>query len=180
MPEQRSEGAIMYIRMPILALILFLVGCASLVAPYDATFDQSLNKLSSDTATFLAAASAGGSERSYSSDETVAYYAATYNLLDRLSQRASLSRGAVPCPTNASLIEFAGTATSTTTLPADYREFDCREFQLYSVRIYVDQMHYAHEKGGSLNRSEATALGNTLQTSVMGAIETFVVNKPQS
>lgn len=158
---------------------LLLVGCGTLIAPYDATFDQSLNKLSEDTAKFLATAAAGGSERLAQSKETVGYYAATYNVLDRLSQRARLTRGLVPCPTNATLKTFAAVPTSTTTLPDDYDKFDCREFQLYSIRLYVDQLNYGHKNDGVLNPSEVRALGGILQGSIMGAIETFVVNRPQ-
>lgn len=173
-------GVSVVVRAFILCFLLLLSGCISLVAPYDATFDESLNKLSEGTATFLAAASNGGSERSYSSKEAVEYYAATYNVLERLSQRASLSRGSIPCPTNSNLETFAAAGTSTTSLPDDYLRFDCREFQLYAVRLYADQLNYAHRKDGSLNKSEAKALGGTLQTSILGAIQTFVVNKPQS
>lgn len=161
-----------------LAICCFVTACVAIVSPYDATFDQSLNKLSQDTATFLAAASAGGSERSYSSKEAVAYYASTYNVLERMEQRAKLTRGMVACPTDATLREFAAVATSRTQLPADYLSFDCREFQLYAVQFYVDQLHYAHENDGILNKSEVAALGGTLQASVMGAIQTFLVNKP--
>lgn len=163
-----------------LLLAVFLSGCVTLVAPYDATFDQSLNKLSEDTAKFLAAAKAGGSERSYSSKETVEYYAATYNVLDRLTERAKLSRGSIPCPTDKELKSFAAAATSKTSLPDDYLKLDCREFQLYAVRLYTNQLEYGHESAGVLNKPEATALGGVLQASIMGAIQTFVVNKPSS
>ena len=43
-----------------LVVAFFAAACTTLVAPYDATFDTSLNKLSEDTAKFLSAASAGG------------------------------------------------------------------------------------------------------------------------
>jgi hypothetical protein len=149
-----------------------------LIAPYDETFDQSLNKFSNDTATFLAAASAGGPERSVTSKEAVAYYASAYNLLDRLSQRARLSRALVPCPTDQSLKAFSASPTSKTKLPDDYEKFDCREFQLYAVRLYVDQLNFAHHTGGVLTPYEARAAGGILQTGTMGAIQTFLVNKP--
>lgn len=164
--------------LSLLAFCFFVTSCVSIVSPYDAAFDQTLNKLSQDTSTFLAAASAGGNERSYSSKETVAYYASTYNILERLEQRAKLTRGMVACPTDASLRDFAAAGTSHTQLPTDYMSLDCREFQLYAVQLYVDQLHYAHESDGVLNKSEATALGGTLQASIMGAIQTFLVNKP--
>jgi len=161
-------------------LAVFLAACTTLVAPYDATFDQTLNELSEDTAIFLAAASAGGAERSFASNETVAYYASTYNVMDRLVARARLTRATVPCSTDSSLPSFAQSPTSKTVLPDDYLKLDCREFQLYAVGLYVDQLHYAHEKDGSLNRFEATALGGTLQASILGAIQTFLANKPAS
>ena len=158
----------------------FATACATLVAPYDATFDTSLNKLSEDTAKFVAAASAGGPERSYRSKETVAYYASNGNVLDRLTERAKLTRGHIPCPTNETLVSFVAMPTSKTVLPEDYRKLDCREFQLYAVRLYSNQLEYAHGNDGVLNRSEAAALGGALQTSILGAIQTFVVNKPSN
>jgi hypothetical protein len=164
------------------ALIFLLVfsACGTLVAPYDTTFDQTLNKLSEDTAKFVAAASSGGNESKYTSKETVAYYASTYNILDRLMARARLSRGLVPCPTNETLKAFVSVPTSKTALPEDYQRLDCREFQLYAVRLYVDQLDYAHRSDGSLNKSEAKALGGVLQASILGAIQTFVANKPST
>ena len=163
-----------------LVLAFFVSACTTLVAPYDATFDTSLNKLSEDTAKFLAAASAGGAERSYRSKEAVAYYASTGNVLDRLTDRAKLTRGRIPCPTNELLESFATEPTSKTVLPEDYRNLDCREFQLYGVRFYSNQLEYAHENDGILNRSEATALGGALKASILGAIQTFVANKPSN
>ncbi len=160
-----------------LAMVL-ATACTTLVAPYDATFDQTLNKLSEDTAKFVAAASAGGVERSFRSKEAVAYYASTNNVLDRLTERARLTRGSVPCPTDESLPAFAAAPTSKTVLPEDYRKLDCREFQLYAVKLYSNQLEYAHANDGVLNKSEATALGGVLQTSILGAIQTFVANKP--
>lgn len=157
------------------ACLPFLVaGCVTLVAPYDATYDQSLNKLAEDTARFTALAEAGGPERLKDSKETIAYYAATYNLLDRLSLRASLARGSVACPTNASLKEVSRAGV----LPDDYMSFDCREFQLYSVRSYVDLLNYGHNTDGVLNKGEAKALGVSLQNSIAGAIKTAIANKP--
>ena len=50
-------------RVATLVVAFFVSACTTLVAPYDATFDTSLNKLSEDTAKFLAAASAGGAAR---------------------------------------------------------------------------------------------------------------------
>jgi hypothetical protein len=170
----------MFCRIVCLAVALALSGCVSLVAPYDPTFDQSLNKLSEDTAKFVAAASAGGAERSYSSKEAVAYYASTGNVLDRLTERAKLTRGRIPCPTNASLESFAAEPTSKTVLPEDYRKLDCREFQLYGVRFYSNQLEYANGNDGILNKSEATALGGALQVAILGTIQTFVVNKPSN
>jgi hypothetical protein len=172
----------MYFKFAVRCCVVVAVGtqlpaCGTLIAPYDSTFDQSLNKLSEDTAKFLAAAQAGGPERSATSKETTTYYAATYNVLDRLLQRARLTRGLVPCPTDASLKTFARVPTSTTVLPDDYEKLDCREFQLYAVRLYVDQLHYGQTKHGVLTPSEARALGGILQTSIMGAIQTFVVNR---
>ncbi len=162
----------------IFGLSLALSACASIVAPYDTTFDQTLNKFSEDTAKFVAAANAGSSERNYSSKEAVAYYASAYNILDRLSERARLSRGFVACPTNASLKEFADSPAIKASLPEDYLKFDCREYQLVAVRFFVAQLEYAHKGDGYLNRSEAKAVGGALQTSILGSIQTFVVNKP--
>lgn len=170
-------GVRTYLIWPLAAL---LSACASLVAPYDATFDQTLNKLSEDTARFLAAASTGGPERSFNSQAAVAYYATTYNVLDRLTERARLTRGAVPCSTDAGLKAFASSPTSKITLPEDYLNLDCREFQLYGVRFYANQLEYAHETNGTLNRSEANLAGRELQTAILGTIETFVANKPTS
>ncbi|MCX7306322.1 MAG: hypothetical protein NTV73_18605 [Hyphomicrobiales bacterium] len=161
-----------------LLAVICVSACTTLIAPYDPTFDSSLNKLSEDTAKFLAAASAGGPERAYRSKETVAYYAATGNVLDRLIARAKLTRGYIACPTDASLESFAAAQTSKTELPDDFRKLDCREFQLYSVRLYSNQLEYAHASEGVLNRSEATALGGAFQTAIMGTIQTFVANKP--
>lgn len=161
-----------------LSVAVILSACTTLVASYDATFDQSLNKLSESTAVFLAAAEAGGSERSYGSQSATEYYASTYNVLDRLIARASLNRGMLPCPTDETLKTFASSPTSTTVLPDDYLKLDCREFQLYSVRIFANQLEYGHRNDGVLNKYEAKALGGTLQSSIMGAIQTFIVNKP--
>lgn len=170
----------MHIRMPFLALLLLLTGCISLAAPYDATFDQSLNKLSEDTATFLAAASAGGSERNFSSQEAVAYYAATYNVLDRLIERARLARGSIPCRTEKGLEEIASGDFVKTVLPEDRAKLDCRESQLYSIRIFIDQLNYAHETNGVLNKIEAAARGRDVQAAIIGTIETFLLNKPET
>lgn len=160
-----------------LAVLLLLSGCVSLVAPYDPTFDTSLNKLSEDTAKFLAAASAGGPERRQASPEAVAYYAGTYNVLDRLIQRARITRGSVPCASSPLLQEFAGLSYVTTVLPDDYGRFDCRESQLYSIRIYVDALHYAQTNDGTLNRSEIKLRGDILQTAIMSGIQTVLESK---
>lgn len=168
------------LRLFVLLPAAMLSACISLVAPYDATFDQSLNKLSESTAQFLAAAGAGGSERSYASQEAVAYYATTYNVLDRLIQRARLTRGSSACVTNKALESFALSPTSRTTLPPDHLDFDCREFQLYAVRLKANELEYVHETTGVLNRAEAKLQGGMLQAAIMGTIETFVQNKPES
>jgi hypothetical protein len=158
---------------------LAVAGCA-LVAPYDATFDQSLNQLSSDTAKFVAAAAAGGPERSVTSQAAVAYYAATYDLLDRLSARARLGRAGLACPANAGLKVFWQQPGSSSPLPADFESFDCREHQLYAVRHFVDQLKYAHALPGGLNRGRAKVDGGALQTAILGTIQTFIVTKPLS
>jgi hypothetical protein len=157
--------------------VLLLSACVSLVSPYDPVFDQSLNKLSDDTAVFVAAASVGGNERNFASRETVAYYASTYNVLDRLSERARLTRGAVPCPTNAELKSFEQSPTSRSPLPDDFMQFDCREYQLYAVRHDVDGLYFFHERDGTLNRSEVRTVGFKLQAAIISAIGTFVANK---
>lgn len=163
-----------------LVLSFVLSACVALVAPYDSTFDQSLNKLSEDTARFLGMVSAGGSERRFESREATEYYSVTYNVLDRLKERARLTRAVVPCPNNASLGEYAAKPSSRTVLPPDQMSFDCREFQLYAVRFNVDQLRYLHESGGTLNASEAKAAGGALQVSILGSIETFLATKPAS
>ena len=159
-------------------LAVLVNACTTLVAPYDPTFDTALNTLSENTATFLAGAEAREAEQSYRSRAAVAYYASTYNVLDRLSERARLTRAAVPCPTNKTLASFVSEVPEKVALPSDYTAFDCREFQLYSVRFYVGQLDYAHQSGGTLNGSEARAVGGALQIAILGAIQTFVTNKP--
>lgn len=170
----------MFCRVVCLAVALALSGCVSLVAPYDPTFDQSLNKLSEDTAKFVAAAGARGPERSYHSKEAVAYYASTGNVLDRLTERAKLTRGLVPCPANEFLKSFTTEASSKTVLPEDYQKLDCREVQLYGVRLHANQLEYAHGNDGILNRSEATTFGGALEVAILGTIQTFVANKPSN
>ncbi|WP_274630187.1 hypothetical protein [Arvimicrobium flavum] len=170
----------MFCRSLFLAALLLASGCVSFVAPYDPTFDQSLNKLSEDTATFLAAASAGGPERRYGSQETVAYYAATYNVLDRLILRAKPLRGSKPCASSAGLKTFTELPYITTVLPEDYERLDCRESQLYSTRFYVDALNYAQKNDGVLNGSEIKYRGGTLQTAIMGTIQTLLENKPEA
>lgn len=162
---------------PILFVALMVGGCASLVAPYDPIFDQTLNKLSEDTAKFTAAAAASGVERSATSKEAIAYYAATYNVLDRLSLRAARGRAVVPCVTNEGLKVFSQLPASSSPLPEDYMKFDCLEYQLYAVRYYVDQLQSAHRSDKVLTRSEARIYGGQLQRAIMGAIETFLVTK---
>lgn len=159
-----------------------LAGCTNLVAPYDATFDQSLNQLSSDTAKFLAAAAVKNApERSVTSKEAVAYYAVTYNLLDRLSQRAELSRAAVPCATNSVLkLYWAQSINISKPLPEDYESLDCREFNLYAVRHFVDQLRFAHGQKDGLNPGRIKINGGALQVAILGAIQTFIVTKPPS
>jgi len=83
-----------------------------------------------------------------------------------------------PCASDASLRDFETVATSRTKLPDDYLKFDCRESQLYSVQFYVDQLQYAHESGSILSRLEVNALGHTLESAILGAIQTFLVDKP--
>jgi hypothetical protein len=156
---------------------LLLSACVSLVSPYDPVFDQSLNKLSDDTAVFLAGVTSGGPERSFSSRETIAYYATTYNVLDRLSERARATRGVAPCPTNAQLAAFAQSESSRSALPDDYQSFDCREYQLYSIRFYVDQLYTLHESDGQFKKLKAVAAGRNLQASIISAIDTFMTNK---
>jgi hypothetical protein len=163
-----------YRALSILAIVVALSGCVSLVAPYDPQFEQELNKFSQDTAKFLAAAAAGGPERSNSSTQTVAYYAESYNLLDRLSARAKLKRGRVPCATNKLIVEFD---RSERPLPDDYLKFDCLESQLYAVGFLVDQLAAGHTSGSTLNKGEIGALGTPLQIAIMGTIQTFLVTK---
>lgn len=166
-------------RFVALAVAIAMAGCA-LVAPYDATFDQSLNQLSSDTSKFLAAAQTGGNERSLTSKEATTYYAGTYNVLVRLSQRAKLTRADIPCTTNPVLKLYWEQIPGVDPLPDDYGSFDCREFQLYAVRHYVDQLRYVHGLPGGLNPGRVRVDGNALQTAILGAIQTFIVTKPKS
>lgn len=157
-----------------------LTACTSLVAPYDATFDQSLNQLSSDTAKFLAAAAVKTApERIVTSKESVAYYAATYNLLDRLSERAKLSRASVPCSTNSVLkLYWSQPITTSAPLPEDYESLDCREFDLYAVRHFVDQLRFAHNQKDGLNPGRIKINGGQLQAAILGAIQLFITTKP--
>jgi hypothetical protein len=171
-------GVSVVVRAFILSVLLFLSGCISLVAPYDATFDQSLNKLSEDTATFLAAASAGGSERNYSSKESVAYYAATYDVLGRLIARAEPIRGSIPCKSAAGLEAVLVSPVSKTELPENYREFDCLEVQLYSLRFLVDRLQFSHASNGILTQGEATEAAHALQSGFIGTIAEFLKTKP--
>lgn len=168
----------MFCRILCLAPVLLLSGCVSLVAPYDPTFDQSLNKLSEDTAKFLAAASAGGPERRHGSQETVAYYAATYNVLDRLIERARLTRSRFACPANPILKDLADSTQNATALPADYEALDCHEMNLFAVRFNVDLLQRFHGAGAELTVDEAEVAGLNLQKSIMGAIIAFQVEKP--
>lgn len=161
------------------AVALTIAGCA-LVAPYDSYFDQSLNQLSSDTSKFLGAAKAGGNERTLGSKEATTYYAGTYNLLVRLSARAKLSRADVPCPTNPVLKAYWPQIADVDPLPDDYESFDCREFQLYAVRHFVDQLRYVHGLTGGLNPGRVRVDGGELQTAILGAIQTFIATKPKS
>jgi hypothetical protein len=164
-------------QLAVLVVACALCACA-LVSPYDSYYDESLNTLSSDTAKFLAAASSGGPERSFTSKQSVSYYASTYNLLDRLSERAKLTRALVACPDNAALLQFSKEASSASKLPSDYQSFDCREHQLYAVRFYVDQLKFAHQQNGGLTATRARIAGRPLQTAILGAIQTFLVTKP--
>ncbi|TBF24884.1 MULTISPECIES: hypothetical protein [Rhizobium] len=161
----------------IMIFILAMSGCMSIVAPYDSTFDQYLNKFSEDTAKFTAAAKTGGPERIYKSRETVEYYAASYNVLDRLSQRAAKTRAPAPCPGSKGLLAFSQFPSSVSPLPQDYQSFDCREYQLYGVRYYLDQLNYGHRNDGILKPGEAQNYGGQLQNAILGAISTFALTK---
>jgi hypothetical protein len=164
-------------QVSLITLLLSASACSTLVAQYDPVFDQSLNKFSEDSATFTAAAAAGEPQRLSSSKEAVEYYASSYNVLDRLSQRAQLTRASVPCPTNDKLGDFSKLPTSTSVLPDDYQSFDCREFQLYAVRYYLDQLSYGHRNDGILKPGEARSYGGQLQVATLGAIATFAITK---
>lgn len=157
-----------------------LAGCVSIVGDYDAAFDTGLNQLSSDTAKLLAAARAGGPERRYASKEATAYYAASANLLDRLLQRAGLSRGRVSCTGGKALELLPPSRTGKVSRPEDYKSFDCREEALYEVRLGLDALEYDHQTDGVLTRGEASTAGGQLQTELMGAIMIMLENKPAS
>jgi hypothetical protein len=165
-------------RATTLFISLAIAGCASLVAPYDATFDQALNKLSEDTAKFLAAATADGPEQSATSKEAIAYYATTYNVLDRLSMRAAADRAIIPCIVDAELKEQSKLKSSSSPLPDDYMKFDCLEYQLYATRYYVDALQHFQQTDKKLTPSEAKIYGGQLQRAIMGSIQTFLVTKP--
>jgi hypothetical protein len=168
--------SVLFLRSTIAAfLFLTLAACGTLIAPYDDTFDQGLNKFSDDTAKLLASASAGAAEQSYGSKETTAYYASAYNLLDRLDARAQLSRASIACPANEAL---KATIPDPMTLPAGYEKYDCREVQLYIVRSFVRQLEADHKSGGALSRAEAKISGGQLQRAILGAIQVFLINKP--
>lgn len=154
-------------------------GCTTLVAAYDPVFDTTLNGLSEKTAIFVAAAEAGGAERQFTSKPTTEYYAAVYNVLDRLIARAKTTRGPGGCPATELLKSVSADPLSATPLPDDYLQLDCREVSLYAVRLNVDQLQYFHRTSGQLNRDEADATGYQLQRSIMGAILTFLNNKPE-
>jgi hypothetical protein len=151
--------------------VLLLAGCVSLLGRYDPEFERSLADLSDDTARFLAEASAGKPARLASSSEAIAYYAGSYNLLDRLAQRGALERGAVPCGEGEELKALAERPPQMTAVPADVDRLDCRETQVYLVRFALDQLHQAQASGGSLNPSEAAAFGRLLQAQIFVAIE---------
>jgi hypothetical protein len=161
----------------LLATLCFSASACALVAPYDPIFDESLNGFSSETAVFTASAAAGGPQASAVSQEAVAYYASASNLLDRLSARAQLSRATVPCPTNAGLPLLAELPTIQNPLPDDYMSYDCREFQLASVRLYLVQLQNGHRSDGVLKPGEARAYGGQLQIAITGAINTFALTK---
>ena len=161
----------------VLALLCSSASACALVAPYDPIFDESLNGFSNETAVFTASAAAGGPQASAASQEAVAYYASATNLLDRLSTRAQLSRATVPCPTNAQLPLLAELPTIQIQLPDDYMRYDCREFQLASVRLYLVQLQNGHRSDGVLKPGEARAYGGQLQIAITGAINTFALTK---
>lgn len=160
-------------RIAFVALLAPLGACLSLVANYDPYFDQQLNTLSETTAAFLAGATAGGPERRANSPEAIAYYATSGNVLDRLLARATATRGRVACPTNAGLTDLVVEDVNSA-LPADYLRFDCREYSLYVVRVYLDQLAYFQATESTLNPGEAQAAGGILQTAIIGTISTFL------
>lgn len=160
----------------IVAFAIVLTACGTLVAPYDDTYDQSLNKFSEDTAKFVAAASAGGNEKSYSSKEATAFYASAYDLLDRLDARARLTRASIPCPGAIQALRVV--IKDASTLPAEYEKFDCREVELYIVRVYVTKLEADHKTNNLLTKTEATISGGLLRQGIILAIQTFLVNKP--
>jgi hypothetical protein len=158
--------------------LLLLAGCISFVGRYDPEYDRSLAQLSDDTARFLGAVKAGKAARSASSDQAVAYYATSYNILDRLAQRATLERGRIPCGQSDDLAALAERPPQLTPLPADYARFDCRETQVYLVRFAVDQLYQAQQSGGTLNASEAVAFGGLLQSQIFVAMQVAVEARP--
>lgn len=163
----------------VVAFCLSLQGCVTLVAPYDPAVDQALTKLSENSAKFLANASAGGSEKTFSSKAATEYYAVSFNAIDLLARRAQASRGAVPCgPLVDKLEEESRQPLTVIELPDDYRKFDCNEVQLYFVRMRLTQLQNDHREDGVLGRSEIKHDGAALQTSIGFALDTLVLNKP--
>lgn len=163
----------------VVALCLVLQGCVTLIAPYDPAVDQALTKLSESSAKFLANASAGGSEKTFSSKEATEYYAVSFNALDLLVRRAQASRGAVPCGPLVDLLEEESRQPLTAIeLPDDYRKLDCNEVQLYFIKMRLTQLQNDHREDGILGRSEIKHDGAALQTSIGFAVDTLVLNKP--
>jgi hypothetical protein len=157
--------------------LLSLAGCISLVGGYDPSADQILNQMSEDTAKFLAAAEAGKKARSASSDEAVAYYAGAYDALDRLTQRAAVRRGGVPCLANANLPALLSQPKSLTELPAEYPRFDCRETQLYVLRFTLDQVKVAQDADGVLSAADVEIYGGQLRAEILVAIKIAIETK---
>jgi hypothetical protein len=168
----KHGGALLFRTAKVVLILLCIgfAGCARIVAKYDPFYDQTLNKFSEDTAKFLAAAQAKKAERQSSSKEAVTFYAAGYNTLDRLSQRAALDRGLIPCSTNAQLKILREGIPNASRLPDDYMSFDCLEFQLFATRLLFDDLKSAHDSGGVLTAGEAKAYGVPLQVAILGAM----------
>lgn len=176
-PGSDREGAVRRRTFAcVVGLCLLLMGCVTIVAPYDPAYDQGLGKLSESTARFLANAEAGFAEKTYASREATEYYAVSFNFLALMLQRARATRALVPCPTNPMLGELAAEPTIADTLPEDAARFDCREAALYLVRLRLLDLQNRQKARGTLTEGVILVTRVGLQNTI--AIDVLMLNKP--